>query len=200
MQGDQTIAYISDVGAAELKPLFVVGCVLTTVFLDISFICDRLLRHKGVLVPNTSTGEKILSGLCIFFAFVGTIGLTFLSGFDTAHYPKLHDIFLLLFIAGYLLSAVFICWEFQRLAKSKQSKISRHVLRRITLTNLRENREPSTPYSRTFLLREASLHSSRASASDRLRREQLPGQLQRSRYHRVGRGRRLQLLRLLLRH
>ncbi|KAI1818057.1 hypothetical protein GGS20DRAFT_529608 [Poronia punctata] len=120
MQGDQRIAYISDVGAGKLKPLFVTGCVLTTLFLDISFLCDRLLRHKGVLVPNTSTGEKVLSVLCIFFAFVGTIGLTFLSGFDTAHYPKLHDIFLLLFIAGYLLSAIFICWEFQRLAKKNR--------------------------------------------------------------------------------
>ncbi|KAI0397275.1 hypothetical protein F5Y17DRAFT_415951 [Xylariaceae sp. FL0594] len=131
MQDGQTIAYISDVGAAKLKPLFVVGCVLTTVFLDISFICDRLLRHKGVLVPNTSIGEKVLSGLCIFFAFVGTIGLTFLSGFDTARYPKLHDIFLLLFIAGYLLSAVFICWEFRRLAKNNRQhrilKISFYV-------------------------------------------------------------------------
>ncbi|KAI1498563.1 hypothetical protein F5X99DRAFT_393171 [Biscogniauxia marginata] len=117
MQGDQTIAYISDVGAAELKPLFVAGCIITTVFLDLSFIADRLLRHRGRLVPNTSLGEKVLSGLCIFFAFVGTIGLCLLSGFDTAHYPTLHNIFLLLFIAGYLLSAIFICWEYQRLGK-----------------------------------------------------------------------------------
>lgn len=120
MQGDQTIAYISDIGASKLKPLFVVGCVLTTIFLDLAFISDRLLRHKGLLVPNTSVGEKVLSALCIFFAIVGTIGLTFLSGFDTARYPRAHDIFLLFFIAGYLFSAIFICWEFQRLGKSKQ--------------------------------------------------------------------------------
>ncbi|KAI8633088.1 hypothetical protein F5Y19DRAFT_287597 [Xylariaceae sp. FL1651] len=126
MQPNQHIAYISDVGASELKPLFVVGCVLTVVFLDASFISDRLLRHKGLLVPNTSVGEKVLSGLCIFFAFIGTIGLTFLAGFDTAHYPRLHDVFLLLFIAGYLLSAIFICWEFQRLGKKyRQHRILR---------------------------------------------------------------------------
>lgn len=122
MDKAQTIAYISDVGASEIKPLFVVGCVLTTIFLDASFISDRLLRHKGRLVPNTSLGEKILSGLSIVFALVGTIGLTFLSGFDTLRHPRLHDVFLILFILGYLLSAVFLCWEFQRLGKSKQAE------------------------------------------------------------------------------
>ncbi|KAI0024363.1 hypothetical protein F4780DRAFT_796208 [Xylariomycetidae sp. FL0641] len=126
MQPTQTIAYISDVGASELKPLFVAGCIITTIFLDLSFLADRWLRHKGRLVPNTSTGEKVLSGLCIFFALVGTVGLTCLSGFDTLHYHTLHDIFLLLFIAGYLISAVFICWEYQRLGKKyRQHRVLR---------------------------------------------------------------------------
>ncbi|KAK8067190.1 frag1 dram sfk1 family protein [Apiospora hydei] len=126
MQGDQTIAYISDVGASELKPLFVTGCIITTIFLDLSFGADRWLRHRGRLVPNVSRTEKVLSGLTIVFAFVGTIGLTCLSGFDTAHYHTLHDIFLLLFIAGYLLSAVFICWEYQRLGiKYREHRVLR---------------------------------------------------------------------------
>ncbi|KAI1131982.1 Frag1/DRAM/Sfk1 family-domain-containing protein [Nemania abortiva] len=126
MEPGQNIAYISDVGAAELKPLFVVGCVLTTIFLDAAFISDRLLRHKGRLVPNTSLGQKVLSGLSIVAALVGTIGLTFLSGFDTARYPRLHDIFLFLFILGYLVSAIFLCWEFQRLGKKyRQHKVLR---------------------------------------------------------------------------
>ncbi|CAJ2507853.1 Uu.00g090390.m01.CDS01 [Anthostomella pinea] len=124
--GGQTIAYISDVGAAELKPLFVAGCIITTIFLDLAFACDRLLRHNGRLVPNTSVGEKVLSGLSIVFAIIGTFGLCLLSGFDTAHYPTLHDIFLLLFIAGYLISAVFICWEYQRLGKKyRQHRVLR---------------------------------------------------------------------------
>ncbi|KAI1434632.1 hypothetical protein GGR50DRAFT_395082 [Xylaria sp. CBS 124048] len=117
MEPNQSIAYISDVGAAELKPLFVVGCVLTTIFLDASFLADWLLRRKGRLAPNTSLGQKILSGLSLLAALVGTIGLTFLSGFDTAHYPHLHDIFLILFIAGYIVSAILICWEFHRLGR-----------------------------------------------------------------------------------
>ncbi|KAK0636198.1 Frag1/DRAM/Sfk1 family-domain-containing protein [Bombardia bombarda] len=115
MAPNQDIAYISDVGASTLKPLFITGCVITTVFLDISFGADRWLRHRGRLVPNTTLTEKVLSGLTIVFALIGTAGLILLSIFDTAHHPKLHDIFLLLFIAGYVISAIFICWEYQRL-------------------------------------------------------------------------------------
>jgi hypothetical protein len=53
------------------------------------------------------------------FALIGTAGLILLSIFDTLRHPKLHDVFLLLFIAGYVISAVFICTEYQRLGISK---------------------------------------------------------------------------------
>ncbi|KAK1594813.1 Frag1/DRAM/Sfk1 family protein [Colletotrichum navitas] len=115
MTPPQTIAYISDVGAYYLKPLFITGCVITAIFLDLSFFSDRWLRHRGRLVPNTSTGEKVLYGFTIFFALVGTVGLVCLSIFDTYRHKNLHLLFLLLFMAGYLLSAIFICWEYQRL-------------------------------------------------------------------------------------
>lgn len=115
MEDSQMIAYISDVGAGELKPLFITGCVLTTVLLDTSFLSDRWLRHRGRLVPNTTLSEKVLSGFTILWALVGTVGLVCLSIFDTARHPRLHDVFLGLFIVGYLLSAIFICAEYQRL-------------------------------------------------------------------------------------
>jgi len=117
MSPSQTIAYISDVGASPLKPLFVTGSVLTTVLLSASLLLDRLLRHRGRLVPTTTRTERVLSILTIISALVGTVGLILLSVFDTLHYPRLHDVFLLLFIAGYVLSAIFICWEYQRLGQ-----------------------------------------------------------------------------------
>jgi uncharacterized metal-binding protein len=127
MSEAQTIAYISDVGASNLKPLFIAGCCMTTVLLDLSFGFDRWLRHRGRLAPNTTTGEKVLSGLTIVFAIVGTAGLILLSIFDTARHPKLHDVFLLLFIAGYVLSAIFICWEYWRLGKThRETRILRY--------------------------------------------------------------------------
>ncbi|KEF63079.1 uncharacterized protein A1O9_01055 [Exophiala aquamarina CBS 119918] len=115
MESGQTIAYISDVGAYGLKPLFITGSVITTVSLDLGFMAERWLRHTGRLVPNTSTAQKVLSMLAIISAVGGSAGLILLSIFDTYRHPHLHDGFLLLFLGGYILSAIFICASYQRL-------------------------------------------------------------------------------------
>jgi len=115
MEAGQTIAYISDVGAYGLKPLFITGSVITTVSLDLGFMAERWLRHTGRLVPNTSFAQKVLSVLAIISAVAGSAGLILLSIFDTYRHENLHNGFLLLFIGGFILSAVFICAEYQRL-------------------------------------------------------------------------------------
>jgi Frag1/DRAM/Sfk1 family len=115
MEPNQTIAYISDVGAYSLKPLFITGCVITTVFLDLSFAAERYLRHNGRLARNTSITQKVLSWTSIVFAVVGSVGLIGLAVFDTYRYASLHNLFLLFFMAGYVLSAIFTCAEYQRL-------------------------------------------------------------------------------------
>ncbi|KAG6033081.1 hypothetical protein E4U41_007028 [Claviceps citrina] len=121
-----SIAYISDIGAAELKPLFVAGSCLTVSALDLAFLAERWLRHRGRLVPNQSRGEKALVCLSIVCALAGAAGLVLLSVFDVARHKSLHDGFLLLFMAGYMLSAVFTCWEYQRLGiKHRQHRILR---------------------------------------------------------------------------
>ncbi|KAJ2902981.1 hypothetical protein MKZ38_010565 [Zalerion maritima] len=126
MSDGTKVAYVSDAGAYELKPLFITGCTVTVVFLDLSFFADRWLRHRGRLVPNSSRGEKVLSWLTILFAVLGAAGLILLSVFDTNNYPKIHDGFLLLFMGGYVLSAIFICWEYQRLgAKNRNHRVLR---------------------------------------------------------------------------
>lgn len=115
MEAGQTIAYISDVGAYGLKPLFITGSVITTISLDLAFMAERWLRHTGRLVPNTSRAQKVLSVLAIICAVAGSAGLILLSIFDTYHHNRLHNGFLLLFIGGFILSAVFLCAEYQRL-------------------------------------------------------------------------------------
>lgn len=115
MEQGQNIAYISDVGAYGLKPLFITGSVITTVTLDLGFMAERWLRHTGRLVPNTSTAQKVLSVLAIIFAIAGSAGLILLSIFDTYRHNRLHNGFLLIFIGGFILSAVFLCAEYQRL-------------------------------------------------------------------------------------
>ena len=124
MESNQGIAYISDVGATELKPLFIAGSCVTTIFLDASFAADRWLRHRGTLVPNTTVAEKVLSSIAIVAAVGGTVGLICLSIFDTVHYPTRHNAFLALFIAGYIISAIFLCAEYQRLgAKNREERV-----------------------------------------------------------------------------
>jgi hypothetical protein len=120
MEPGARVAFISDIGASDLKPLFIAGSVLTTVFLDIGFALDRWLRHRGRLVPNGTIKEKVFSALGIVFALLGTAGLILLSIFDTVRHPKLHRVFLLLFVLGYLLSAVFLCCEFWVLGKKNR--------------------------------------------------------------------------------
>jgi hypothetical protein len=115
MDPRQHIAYISDVGAFGLKPLFIAGSSVTTVFLVLSFVAERWLRHTGRLARNTHTSQKILSGFSIASGIAGAAGLILLSVFDTYRHKHLHDGFLLLFIAGYLISAIFLCAEYQRL-------------------------------------------------------------------------------------
>lgn len=111
----QTIAYISDIGATGLKPLFIAGSTVSVVIFDLAFISERWLRHKGRLAHNTNWTQKILSICSIIAAIVGAAGLILLTIFDTLHHPHLHRVFLGLFIGGYIVSAIFICAEYQRL-------------------------------------------------------------------------------------
>jgi len=98
-----------------MKPLFIAASCVTMVFLDLAFLSERWLRHKRRLVPNTTMAEKILSAIATFFALVGTVGLISLSILDTYHHPHLHDAFLCVFIAGWVVNAILICAEYQRL-------------------------------------------------------------------------------------
>jgi hypothetical protein len=90
--------YISDVGAQGLKPLFITGSVITVVFLDLSFVSERWLRHSGQLVPNRGWFDKFCAVASIFFAVAGALGLILLSCYDTLRHPHYHDGFLVMFM------------------------------------------------------------------------------------------------------
>ncbi|KAF2168996.1 hypothetical protein M409DRAFT_21007 [Zasmidium cellare ATCC 36951] len=112
----QHIAYISDIGATSWgKPLFIAGSAVCVVVFDLAFVAERWLRHKGRLTQNYNNTEKILSICATIAAIVGALGLIFLTIFDTKRYPHVHDAMLIVFIAGYIVSAIFICAEYQRL-------------------------------------------------------------------------------------
>ncbi|KIY51818.1 hypothetical protein FISHEDRAFT_36404 [Fistulina hepatica ATCC 64428] len=114
---EQSIAYISDIGAEMLKPLFVTGCSITAVSFFLCLFIDRWLRHEGRLVPDMRRREKVLSMLAVCGAFIGGCGLILLSVFDTKRYPSLHRAFLLVFMIGVVLSAIFTIVEYRWLSK-----------------------------------------------------------------------------------
>jgi len=117
MRQSQSIAYISDVGAFEFKPLFITMGTISVVTFDLAFLAERWLRHSGRLVHNTTRWQKILAAGSIVFSLIGALGLILLTIFDVHRHKSLHDTFLALFIGGYVVSAVFTCAEYQRLGK-----------------------------------------------------------------------------------
>ncbi|THH31422.1 hypothetical protein EUX98_g2739 [Antrodiella citrinella] len=110
---DGSIAYISDVGADILKPLFIVGCVITGVSFFLALSVERWLRHSGRLIPTMRRREQVFSSLAILGSFIGGAGLILLSIFDTERHPSLHRVFLLVFILGVGLSAIFTIIEYR---------------------------------------------------------------------------------------
>jgi hypothetical protein len=95
--------------------MFIAMSAVSVVSFDLAFLFERYLRHTGILAPNTSHWQKIYSGCATIAAIAGAAGLILLTIFDTKRHSRLHVIFLCVFIGGYIISAIFICWEYQRL-------------------------------------------------------------------------------------
>jgi hypothetical protein len=95
--------------------MFIAMSAVTVVTFDFAFIFERWLRHSGKLAANTSHWQKIYSICATIAAVVGAAGLILLTIFDCKNHDRLHNIFLGVFIIGYIVSAIFICWEYQRL-------------------------------------------------------------------------------------
>ncbi|KAF7972534.1 hypothetical protein HWV62_17836 [Athelia sp. TMB] len=108
---------ISDVGASYLKPLFVTGGSITAVGFFLSLVFERWLRHSGRLLPNMRRRERVLSSLAILGAFIGGAGLILLTVFDTLRHHALHRAFLLVFILGVALSAIFTVLEYRWISR-----------------------------------------------------------------------------------
>jgi len=91
-------SYISDVGASGYMDLFIGMGTTSVVIFDLGFIAERWLRHRGTLVHNTSTAQKVLAGFSIAFSIIGAAGFILLSIFDTKHHKNLHDVFIAVFM------------------------------------------------------------------------------------------------------
>jgi len=124
---DGYIAYISDVGASFLKPLFIVGSTITAIAFVLTLASERLLQHTQRLLPAQRKSERVLSYCAVGGATLGGIGLILLSIFDTLRFTMLHRIFLFIFMLGVTLSAIFTVIEYRLLSHTYDSY---RVLRR----------------------------------------------------------------------
>jgi hypothetical protein len=107
--------------------MFIAMSAVSVVTFTLSFVFERYLRHTGKLTPNTSVWQKVYSGCATVAAIAGAAGLILLTIFDCKNHNKLHNIFLCVFIGGYIISAIFICWEYQRLGiRYRQHSILRN--------------------------------------------------------------------------
>jgi len=65
-------------------------------------------------MPNMRTRERVLGTMAVLGSFIGGTGLILLSIFDTKRFSTLHRLFLLIFMIGVALSAIFtiaeVCW------------------------------------------------------------------------------------------
>lgn len=104
-----------------MKPLFVIGAIITAIAFVLTLVAERLLQHSFRLLPTQRRAEAILSYCAIGGAVLGGAGLVLLSGFDTLRYPSLHRLFLLIFMVGIMLSAIFSIVEFHLLSRSYKS-------------------------------------------------------------------------------
>ncbi|KAF9241439.1 hypothetical protein DTO013E5_8738 [Penicillium roqueforti] len=111
------IPYISHIGAERLKPLFIAGSAVTVVFMDLGLISERWLRHAGQLARNKGRFDKICAVGSILFSIAGAVGLILLSIFDTKHHSNLHDGFLAMFIACYVVCALLVCMEYIQIGR-----------------------------------------------------------------------------------
>ncbi|KAJ5497910.1 hypothetical protein LT330_002804 [Penicillium expansum] len=103
MKPGQNIPFISDIGAQELKPLFMIGSITTVLLLNLSFY-----RH----VQNKSYISKACTHGSFFFTVVGSIGLIMLSVLDNIAHHFMHDVCVTIFIVGFLLSAALMCLDY----------------------------------------------------------------------------------------
>ncbi|KAL4809811.1 Frag1/DRAM/Sfk1 [Aspergillus unguis] len=106
----QTIPFVSDVGAHEMKPLFILGSWTSVILLNIaSYYKHRplptpsgFLSEKNKIVQNTSYMSTALTAS-------GSLGWICLTHFDRLNYPHLHRTFLTLYVGSFSVGALMEC-------------------------------------------------------------------------------------------
>jgi hypothetical protein len=126
MQPHHTIPYISDIGADDLKPLFIACSILSTAPFAVWYSTQRW-RRVFREYPKPRRIIKAVVALNMLSAIVGSLALCLLAGFDIVGHKFIHDPLLLVFIVAYICFGVFTCIEYHGTGKLTVNEESSHL-------------------------------------------------------------------------
>lgn len=117
MDPTDTIVYISDMGATNLKPLFITCGAVQGVIMVLTLILEYWLRRTGRLIHHMTILQKISGILAIVFLIVGEISVICCASLDLAHHRHAHHVTTFLFVAGVFVCCLFLLAEYFSLAR-----------------------------------------------------------------------------------
>ena len=131
-QSNPYVAFISDIGAFVLQPLFIAGGTITAIALLSTIVRVHLVFHREYGFKNRAKPQrykKVFSVLACLFQGISCPCQICLTVFDNKGFPRIHRILLLGAFAGTALSAVcttVVFWgEMWRKEQAKELKIRR---------------------------------------------------------------------------
>lgn len=91
--------FISDIGAFELKPLFLFGASITSITFLGTIYCAQVFRIYGYTLHH-SRARGNTSIISVFAGFSAGIALILLAGLDTFRFHTVHGFLLLAYFGG----------------------------------------------------------------------------------------------------
>lgn len=107
MTGHQNPVYLSDIGATNLKPLFISCAGFQGIFFVGTLLLEFFLRKTGRLQPWVLTKQPIFSIISIIFAIIGELAILMVSIFDTKNFHTAHISMVGVFIGGIFFACLF---------------------------------------------------------------------------------------------
>ena len=140
-QTNPSVAFISDIGAFRLQPLFIAGGIISSLTLTATIISVHLARRQRRLSSSSPRNdeqrryEKWVSGLACVFDVAACPCRICITFFDNHGHPGLHRTFLFLALAGTALSCIctaFVLWGEMWIGPAKGNE---HLRRSCVVSN-----------------------------------------------------------------
>ncbi|CCF59942.1 hypothetical protein KAFR_0I01610 [Kazachstania africana CBS 2517] len=112
MHTDQFPVYISDIGATNLRPLFIACSAWQGIGFVICLILEFLQRHFFWMNPWFTVDERNLIFAAIVFGCIGELGLLFCTIFSTALFHTVHTAMVCVFVIFMFLAGCCLAAEY----------------------------------------------------------------------------------------